>query len=175
VADLLEKLPKNLPYKDGTELVYIFCHTRLPFLKVGKFVIPPGGSVLDRFKNKDLDRISHPAALDGQMKAKLFELIAAVPFCYGRVECKLHNSPSTKRIDSTEFHDANQLQALLQMLSECYKRNLEIVEGNLKLLKPVELPPAMSPVALTASLGKKIRKGKKVKKGFVGSILKFVK
>ena len=152
VDALLEKLPsKDLPYKDGTEVVYIFRHTRLPFLKVGKFVIPPGGCVLDRFKNRELDRISHPSALNGQMKAELFELVAAVPFCYGRVELKMHNSPATKRIDSTEFHDACQLPALLQMLLECFERNLEIVKGNLQLLglalPAAPVTPAKAPVA----------------------------
>jgi hypothetical protein len=152
VQELLKKLPpKELAmgkYKAETEVVYVFKHRQKPFLKVGKFVISESRpSVLQRLSDgRDLDRLAHPLELNGLMDQQHFELICAVPFMYSRAENLIHNSPATKRINSTEFHPYSQLPAILQKMVEVYERNLAAVKHNLALLD-VGPPPAVPKAA----------------------------
>ena len=151
VKKLLQKLPsKDLIYPKGTEVVYIFKHKQLPYLKVGKYVIRESGLAKDRFQNRNLDNIAHPHALRGLMHEELFELVAAAPFCYDRVEMRLHDSKTTMRIiekrhddkgkgtmtHKTEFHPTEQLPALLQAIIAFYEENKQIAKDVLQLVEP---------------------------------------
>ena len=151
VKELLQKLPsKDLIYPKGAEVVYIFKHKQLPYLKVGKYVIRESGLAKDRFQNRNLDNIAHPHALRGLMREELFELVAAAPFCYDRVEMRLHDSKATMRIiekrhddkgkgimtHKTEFHPTEQLPALLQAIIAFYEENKQIAKEVLQLVEP---------------------------------------
>ena len=163
VKEMLQKLPsKDLTYPKGTEVVYIFKHKQLPYLKVGKYVIRDSGLAKDRFENRNLDNIAHPDALQGLMQKELFELVAAAPFCYDRVEMRLRDSKATPRIiekrddavkgkgkskgatiHKTEFHPLEQLPQLLQALVAFYEENKQIAKDVLQLVEPsIPAPPS---------------------------------